>query len=89
MVPRSEKKKKEAKRSKKKQAEAKRNKQNQKEEKKAKGSKEKQKRSTKKPEIILRYGYKDCFEMNVPLQTTFVRPFWPFFCHMYVHLSQN
>ena len=32
---------------------------------------------------------KDCFEMNVPLQTTFVRPFWPFFRHMYVHLSQN
>ena len=27
---------------------------------------------------------KDCFEMNVPLQTTFVRPFWPFFRHITV-----
>ena len=32
---------------------------------------------------------KDCFETNVPHKWPFYDHFWPFFCLMYVHLSQN
>ena len=33
--------------------------------------------------------YKECFEMKVTLKNLLKDRFWPFFRHMYLHLSQN